>query len=200
MKKRVFRCAFSVFLSICLVLGISGCSGNVEMTRENVTATVETVETALKEFDKKTLEKYVQSETLGYILKLSNGKDQYAELGRSIFGNLTMEIEQIDLENNTVTVSVLNKDMYLVASSFTQNLLSSHSKVQLLNMLNNEEFLNSSLSILVDGIEKSQMNTEPTTVTLTITQGKKNLVLGFDDTAENAVSGSALGAIKSIIG
>ena len=37
-------------------------------------------------------------------------------------------------------------------------------------------------------------------INLYISQGKNNLVLKFDSTAENAVSGGALDAIKSIYG
>lgn len=42
------------------------------------------------------------------------------------------------------------------------------------------------------------MQSTPVSVTLTVTAGKKNLMLGFDDTAENAVSGGALQAVKSL--
>ena len=35
-------------------------------------------------------------------------------------------------------------------------------------------------------------------MTLTVTAGKKNLALSFDDAAENAVSGGALQAVKSM--
>lgn len=35
-------------------------------------------------------------------------------------------------------------------------------------------------------------------ITLNIEQGSKNLKLAFDDAAENAVSGGALNAIKSL--
>ena len=37
-------------------------------------------------------------------------------------------------------------------------------------------------------------------ITLNIEQGSKNLKLSFDENAENAVSGGALTAIKSIFG
>lgn len=199
MAKTILKSVFCVFLSVTLLFSLAGCSGNTELTQENVTQTMSVVETALKEFDKKKLEKYVDSETLGYILKLSDGDDQYSELGKAIFENLTIEIEDIDLDAKTITVTVLNKDLYLVAADFTTRLLNEHNKIQLLNMLSDEEFLNSSLATLIEGIDSSEMRTEPSTVTLTIAQGKRNLVIGFDDAAENAVSGGALGAIKNIV-
>lgn len=187
-------------LALCAVIALSfsGCS-NVEMTEENITSTVETVETALKEFDTKTLEKYVESETLSYIMKFANKHEQFKKLGQAIFQNLTMEVKDIDLDKKTVTVSVKNKDLYTIASNFVYELLQDYSGVQLLQKLDDENFLDSSLSELTSGIEEAKMKSDELTITLTVTQGDKNLVLGFDDTAENAVSGGAIEAIKSII-
>ena len=44
----------------------------------------------------------------------------------------------------------------------------------------------------------AKMEEDGIDITLNIEQGSKNLKLAFDDTAENAVSGGALNAIKSL--
>lgn len=197
MKKIIKSC---MCIILCLTIGftLTGCS-SAELTQDNVTETTEKVETALKDFDTKRLEKYVDSDTLSYILKMAKGHDQFSELGKAIFENLEIEIDSINLEEKTVTVSVKNKDLYSVASEFAQNLLSNYSSMQLLNKLNDDEFLDSGLAELTQGIANSQMKDDAVQVTLTITQGKKNLVLGFDETAEDAVSGGALTAIKQLV-
>lgn len=189
-------------LALCLaiIFSFSGCSGNNEITEENVTKTVEKATIALQEFDIDDLNKYVDSETLSYILKFAENHEQFVTLGKAIFENLDIQIESIDIESKTVTVSVINKDMYDVASNFTRDLLDKHSKFQLLQLLSDDTFLDYSLSKLVDSISIAPMQAERTTVTLQIVQSKKNLVLHFDDDAEDAVSGGALRAIKSIIG
>ncbi len=197
MKKIIKSC---MCIILCLTIGftLTGCS-SAELTQDNVTETTERVETALKDFDTKKLEKYVDSDTLSYILKMAKGHDQFSELGKAIFENLEIEIDSINLEEKTVTVSVKNKDLYRMASEFAQNLLSNYSSMQLLNKLNDDEFLDSGLAELTQGIANSQMKDDAVQVTLTITQGKKNLVLGFDETAEDAVSGGALTAIKQLV-
>lgn len=43
------------------------------------------------------------------------------------------------------------------------------------------------------------MQSDEQTITLSVSQGDGCLVLGFDEDAENAVSGGALKAIKEII-
>lgn len=197
MKQIIKGC---ICIILCLTIGftLTGCS-SAELTEENVTKTVEKVETSLKEFDTKDLEKYVDSETLSYILKMAKGHDQFSDLGKAIFENLDIKIDSINLEEKTVTVSVRNKDLFYVASDFAQNLLSNYSSFQLLNKLNDDEFLDNGLTQLTQGITDAQMKDEAVQVTLTITQGKKNLVLGFDETAEDAVSGGALTAIKQLV-
>lgn len=188
-----------IALCLAMIFSFSGCSGSNEMTRENVTETVEAAFTALNEFDEKALDKYVDSKTLSYILGFAKDHEQFSELGRAIFENLEFEIENIDLDAKTVDVSVKNKYLSMVASSFTRKLLDEHSKLQLLNLLNDDYFLDASLGELVDGINAAQMQDESVTITLKIVQGKKNLTLSFDDEAENAVSGGALEAIKTLI-
>lgn len=196
--KRIIKGCICIILCLTIGFTLTGCS-SAELTEENVTKTVEKVETSLKEFDTKDLEKYVDSETLSYILKMAKGHDQFSDLGKAIFENLDIEIDSINLEEKTVTVSVRNKDLFYVASDFAQNLLSNYSSFQLLNKLNDDEFLDNGLTQLTQGITDAQMKDEAVQVTLTITQGKKNLVLGFDETAEDAVSGGALTAIKQLV-
>lgn len=188
-----------IALCLAIMFSFSGCSGSNELTEENVTATVEAAATALKTFDEKALNKYVDSKTLSYILKFAESHEQFSKLGRAIFENLEVEIESIDLDAKTVNVSVKNKTLSMVASSFTRKLLEEHSKLQLLNLLNDDAFLDSSLGELIDGINSAAMQDASVTVTLKIVQGKKNLMLSFDDEAENAVSGGALNAIKTLI-
>lgn len=191
---------FSIFLSVLLIcLCFAGCSGpNADMTEENITATVDTVMTALKDFDTEKLEKYVDSSTLSTILGYAKDHQQFVDLGKAIFENLTYEVTSVDLDNSTVTVSISNKDLYQVASDFAQNLKSSYSTIQLLTKLSNDSFLDRKLGVLCESIDSAEMLPDSTEITLTVEQSDKNLVLVFDDDAENQVSGGALSAIKEI--
>lgn len=192
----------TISLLLCAVLiclSLTACSGpNADMTEENITETVETVETALKEFDVDSLKKYVDSSTLSIILGYAEKHEQFVELGKAIFANLEMQVTAIDIENKTVTVAVSNKDLTMAASEFAENLKSKYSTFQLLTKLNSETFLDTKLSELCEKIDASEMLPDVIEVTLDIEQGDKNLVLSFDGNAENAVSGGALSAIKSI--
>lgn len=191
----------SAILVLSIVFVFAGCSGpNAELTEENITETVNVAVDALKEFDTEQLDKYVESSTLSYIVGFAEDHEQFAELGRAIFKNLTVDVKSIDIENKAVTVTVRNKDLEQAAYDFTQDLLSNYSKIQLLGKLTNDSWLDSNLSTLVSEIGKAKMSDQGIDVTLTIRQDKKNLVLCFDETAENAVSGGALGAVKSIVG
>lgn len=191
----------SAILVLSIVFVFAGCSGpNAELTEENITETVNVAVDALKEFDTEQLDKYVESSTLSYIVGFAEDHEQFAELGRAIFKNLTVDVKSIDIENKTVTVTVRNKDLEQAAYDFTQDLLSNYTKIQLLGKLTNDSWLDSNLSTLVNEIKKAKMSDQGIDVTLTIRQDKKNLVLCFDETAENAVSGGALGAVKSIVG
>ena len=196
--KQIIKGCLCIILCLTIGFTLTGCS-SAELTEDNVTKTVDKVETALKEFDPKALEKYVDSETLSYILKMAKGHDQFSDLGKAIFENLDIEIDSINLEEKTVTVSVMNKDLYYVASDFTQNLMSNYSSFQLLNKLNDDDVRDTGLAQLTQGSTDAQMKADSIQVTLTITQGKKNLVLGFDEAAEDAVSGGALTAIKQLV-
>lgn len=197
--KKALKVITSILLTLSMVFSLSACSSGAKLTQENVIKTVEIVETALKEFDTEKLQKYVSSTTLDYIIKFSNNHEQFAELGRAIFKDLEMEVESVDLENKTVTVTVRNKKLTNAASSFSKKLKERYSSFQLLQKLDDESFLDSSLGELVESIADAQLTTEAT-VTLNIEQGKKNLILSFDADAEDAVSGGALQAIKKIFG
>lgn len=197
--KKALKVITSILLTLSMVFSLSACSSGAKLTQENVIKTVEIVETALKEFDTEKLQKYVSSTTLDYIIKFSNNHEQFAELGRAIFRDLEMEVESVDLENKTVTVTVRNKKLTNAASSFSKKLKERYSSFQLLQKLDDESFLDSSLGELVESIADAQLTTE-VTVTLNIEQGKKNLILSFDADAEDAVSGGALQAIKKIFG
>lgn len=192
--------AISLLLcTVILCLSFTACSGpNAEMTEENITATVEAAETALKEFDIDSLNKYVDSPTLSVILTYAEKHEQFVELGKAIFANLEMEVTAIDIENKTVTVSVKNKNLSLAASEFATKLKTDYSTFQLLTKLNNDTFLDAKLNELCSEIEKAELLPDAVEITLNIEQGSKNLVLSFNDNAENAVSGGALSSIKSI--
>jgi hypothetical protein len=52
-------------------------------------------------------------------------------------------------------------------------------------------WLDNNLSVLTQQISEAQMQNDGVDITLNIRQESKNLVLSFDDEAENAVSGGA---------
>ncbi|MCD7796709.1 MAG: hypothetical protein LUG95_03595 [Clostridiales bacterium] len=190
----------SIVLSACLICTFfTACSSlSADMTEENITATVDTAMTALKDFDSDALDTYVDSSTLSVIIGYAEKHDQFAKLGRAIFENLTYEITSIDTDAATVTLSVKNKDLSSVASEFAENLKSSYSTIALLGKLSDENFLDESLGTLCDSIDSVEMSDSSVEIMLTVTQEDDHLVLGFDDEAENEVSGGALDAIKSI--
>lgn len=190
----------SLVLALVLAFSFAGCSGSNAMTEANVTATVDKAFEGLQNFDTKKLDKYVSSKTLSMITTYADKHDQFADLGKAMFKNLEYSIESIDLKAKTVTVSVRNKDLKDTASAFTKALVSKYSTLQMLSLLSNETWLNTSLQSLTDGISTAKMQSAAVTVTLSVKVGKNNLVIGFDDAAENAVSGGALQAIKSITG
>lgn len=194
--KKICKSAVALILAAVLALSMSACA-KTEMTEENITDTVQTVETALKEFDTKKLEKYVGSTTLSYIMNFAKNHTQFADLGKAIFANLSIKTESIDTENQTVTLTVKNKDLSTVAYNFASGLKAEYSTLQLAGKLNDEDFLNVSLGSLVSSINDTTEEKE-TTVTLKLKKGDKNLVLLFDDEGEDAVSGGALSAIKTI--
>lgn len=186
---------------IMLVFSFSACSGpNAEMTDDNITETVNTAITALKEFNTDDLRTYVSSSTLSLIIGYADKHTQFADLGRAMFENLSYEITAIDAQNKTVTLAVTNKDLAQPANSFASGLMEKYSAFQLLGKLSSDTWLDSNLSTLTQQISEAPMMSDAEEITLTIEQGEDNLTLVFDENAENSVSGGALGAIKSAIG
>ena len=184
-------------LCLAVTLGLSACSGGASMSEENITATVETIEKALKDFDTVTLQKYVKSNTLKTIINLSNTHSQFADLGKAMFEKLEIEVKSINKKDKTVTLLVKNRDMSKIASEFTKELTEGKSVLQLAGLLNNESFLNTSLSKLTAEISEATVPDNPTEITVSMEKGKENLVLSFDEKAEDAVSGGVLTAIKN---
>ena len=178
-----------------------GCSKpNAELTESNVTKTVDVAFSALKNFDTEDLQTYVNSSTLDLIITYANQHQQFVDLGKAIFKNLDYQIKDIDLENKTVTVSVTNKNLRDAAQSFVEKLTSAYTTFQILGKLSNETWLNQKLDELTSAINESKMNDGYIDITLNIEQSGDHLVLSFDDDAEDAVSGGAITAIKSVFG
>jgi hypothetical protein len=194
MKKIISVLLCAVMLCLCF----TGCSSNNELTEANVEKTVDKAFSALADFNTKDLKKYVDSSTLSTIISYADDHEQFAELGKAIFENLTYEITNIDLDNQTVTISVNNKDLYSVASDFAARLKEDYSTFQLLLKLSDDSFLDRKLASLCKDIANAELSGDTTEITLSIEQDSKNLVLVFDNDAENAVSGGALSAIKQI--
>lgn len=195
--KNIPKILLSVLLAVALAFSFSSCSKSVELTEENVIETVAVVEESLKKFDTKKLEKYVKSSTLSTIMRYADKHKQLKELGKAIFSDLSITVDDVDIKNQTVTVTVKNKDLSSVASDFAEKLKNNYSAVQLLNKLDDDDFLDFSLNQLVESMDAVDDETE-VTVTLNVKKGDKNLVLTFDDDSEDAVSGGALTAIKNI--
>lgn len=195
--KNIPKILLSVLLAVALAFSFSSCSKSVELTEENVIETVAVVEDSLKKFDSKKLEKYVNSSTLSTIMRYADKHKQFKELGKAIFSDLRITVDDVDIKNQTVTVTVKNKDLSSVASDFAEKLKNNYSAVQLLNKLDDDDFLDFSLNQLVESMDAVDDETE-VTVTLNVKKGDKNLVLTFDDDSEDAVSGGALTAIKNI--
>ena len=190
--------ALSILFCLAFILvSFTACSSNA-MTEKNVTKTVDTAFTALKEFDTDTLQKYVDSSTLNTIVGFAQKHDQIKQLGQAIFENIDYKIKSIDLDKKTVTITVKNKNLAQGASDFATKLKNEYNTVQLLSKLNDEIFLNARLNELKQKISDAQMESDGIDITLNIEQGSKNLKLSFDEKAEDAVSGGALTAIKSI--
>lgn len=191
----------ALFLSaVMIVCCFSACSKtSADMTESNIEATAETVFTALKEFNTDDLDTYVSSSTLSIIMSYAKQHDQFVQLGKAMFENLTYEITSIDTSAQTVTVAVSNKDLKQAATDFTNELLGTYSTFGLLTNLSNDEWLDENLTDLTQRIADAPMMSEPVEITLTIEQSDNNLIFAFDENAENGVSGGALGAIKSAV-
>lgn len=200
MITKIYKFSCVIMCVLVLALSLSACAPNNDMTEKNITATVSEVETALKQFDSKKLEKYVSSSTLSVIIGYAEKHDQFSELGKAIFSGLEIEVKSVDVEAKTVTISVKNKELYTAAAEFADQLKSDYTSFQLLMKLGDDDFLDTKLALLTAKIDEAEMQEDAVEVTLNVTQGKKNLVLSFDSEAEDAVSGGALNAIKSIYG
>ena len=198
--KKTISLALAAMLVLSVLFGFAGCSAKTEINEENITAAVTEAEAALKAFDTKKLNKYVDSKTLGVIIPVAEKNEAFLKLGQAMFANLEMEIVSVDVESASVTVKVLNKDLSADASAFAYDLNRNYSKMQLLGLLDNQDFIDKNLNPLIEKIDAAPMQSEETELTLKVYQGKHNLVLGFDETAEDYVSGGALGAIKSVFG
>ena len=160
------------------------------MTEENITKTVELVEKALREFDQETLKKYVNSKTLNYIITFAKDHSQFAEIGQALFENLTLEVKEVDTENETVTLLVTNKDMTEAAELYAKRLhYQFKTTPELIGGLSDEYFLDSSVKMLTSLISRAIVPDNPTEITIEVNKSSKNLVLVFDEEAENAVSG-----------
>ena len=197
MKKLVSILMCALLICACF----TGCkSANAELTEDNVKKTVEIAMEALRDFDTKKMGKYIESESLSTILTFAKGKKQVGELGKKIFENLTYEVKSVDLENMNVVVTVRNKDMYNEATDFANSLKSSYNSFELLAAFSNDEFLNTKLDVLTKTIDGCELYANSYDIDLTIIQKSKNLALGFNQTAEDIVSGGVLSAINSIFG
>ena len=196
--KRVLSLALVFILIAALLCGCSS-APTTDMTEKNVKKTVDVAFEALKDFDIEALNTYVKSSTLTQIITFAEEHEQFRKLGQAIFANLSYEVVDIDLDAALVTVAVTNKDLDEAAQNFMNGLLDEASLLDLVSRLNDDAWLDQNLSILTNSINNCEMYPEPVEVTLKIREGAENLVLRFGADAENAVSGGALGAIKSII-
>lgn len=195
----------AVFLSILIIaFSFTACSSkpNNRLTDKNITKTIDTIFSALKEFDSATVKTYVESSTLDTILTYASKKDQFRKLGVAMFENLQYEIKEIDADSKLVTLAVKNKDLSEVASEYTKNLLKEYASIsgmlQLLKDITNDAWLDNNLSILTKGISSAVMSNEEIEIKLTFEQKNDRLVFKFTQEAEDAVSGGALTAIKDI--
>lgn len=179
-------------------LSMSSCSSGSKITEENVTKTVELVEKALREFDTESLKKYLDTPTLSYIINLANSHEQINEIGKLMFENVTLEIKSIDVENETVTLLVNNKDLSLVGERYAKRLNAQFKKLtDLLAGFSDETFLDSSYKQLSAQISRAIIPDNPTEVTVTVKSSGNHLELVFDQAAEDAVSGGAVTAITT---
>lgn len=192
----------AIILSITFVLLIfSSCKAKptAELNEENIIITVDTAFNALKNVDTKKLNQYVSSTTLSLLTSYIEDYNQFEKLGKSMFSNLSYEIKKVDVINKTVTISVLNKDLSEISTSFAKELASKYSPFVLLMKLSDEKWLDENLSKLTKQIKDAKMQTKPTQIVVNIFEGDENLVLGFDEQGENAISGGVISAITNAI-
>ena len=190
----------SLLLCFAMVFALSACAGRA-MTEDNITKTVELVEKALREFDRETLQKYVSSKTLNNIFNYANNHEQFDAIGKLLFEMLEINIKSIDVENKEITAEIKNRDMTLVGERYSQMLQykSKGDLLAMLDLLNDEDFLNLSERVLTSLISRATVPDNPTEVTLGVKKGSKNLIITFGDEAENAVSGGLIAAITETL-
>ena len=194
---RYIKKGVSLLLCLSLLFAVTACSKAVALTEENITKTVALVEKALRDFDRDSLQKYVSSKTLNYIFQFANGKEEFNTLGKLLFEKLEISVASVDLENNKVTLQILNRDMAIVGERYSKLLQTrSHGKTaEMLKLLSDDEFLDISLRSLTAQISRATVPDNPTEVTVGVKQEKKNLVLVFGEEADNAASGGIVKAI-----
>lgn len=186
-------------LAVMMTLSLSACSAGTRMTEENITKTIQKVEKALREFDTQTLEKYVSSKTLDYIIRYAAEHEQINRVGKLLFKNLEINIKSVDTKNATASVEVKNKDLALGGERYMR-LLNTRSRgdtFKMLELMSDEDFLNLSEKMLTAQISRATVPDNPTAVTLKIKKGKGNLIVSFDEKAEDAVAGGAVKSIKN---
>ena len=198
MKQKIKR-GVSLILCFALTLALSSCSGGTKVTEENVNNTVANVEKALKDFDRLSLKTYVKSSTLETILNLSKSHSQFNALGKAMFEKLEISVKSVDTKNETVTLLVKNRDMAAIATEFTKEITAGRNTVQMMQLLNDDAFLNSSLKKLTAEISEATVPDNPTEITVPIEKNENNLVLVMDEKAEDAISGGALTAIQNVV-
>ena len=188
----------SLFLCFAMVFALSACSGRA-MTEENITNTVELVEKALREFDRETLQKYVSSKTLDYIIRFANNKEQFDTIGKLLFEKLELNIQSIDVENQAVTLEIKNRDMTVIADRYVK-LIKDYSNggktLDMVKLLSDDEFLDISVRSITSQIAYATEPDNPTVLTVSVSRGAKNLVLNLDEEAEDAVSGGVVSVIS----
>ena len=199
MNQKIKR-GVSLILCFALTLALSACSGGgAKINEETVTETVANVEKALKDFDRLSLNTYIKSSTLETILNLSKSHSQFTALGQAMFEKLEISVKSVDTKNETVTLLVKNRDMAAIATEFTKEITEGRNTYEMMQLLNDNAFLDSSLKKLTAQISEATVPDNPTEITVPIEKNGDVLVLVMDEKAEDAISGGALTAIQQAI-
>lgn len=200
-KIRMKKLISAALAAILIAATFCACSSKptAELTEANITKTIDTAFTALREVDEEALGTYVNASSLKFLLGYTKKYTQFDDLGKAMFANLTYEIKSIDVQGQTAVISVNNKDLSEISSEFTQSLTAEYSTLELLKKLSDEQWLDDNLASLTSKIDAAQMKEQPAEITVKIEQAKDHLVLFFGVSEEDAISGGALGAIMSAI-
>ena len=197
--KKISKAVICTVMIFSIIFSFVGCSAKLEITEATAKETIETAVEALKNFDIDELDKYVKSDTLSIIIGLAKDHEQFAELGKAMFEGLSIEVKSVDIENKTIEAEVVNRNLYAIASNFAYDITSNYTTMQMLSLLESEFFLDNSLQELTDKIKAEPISTQAKTITLKIVENKRNLAIEVDETAEDAISGGALYAVKGLI-